>query len=658
MRSTGMVEQQESPYVGPRPFRPEEGGKFYGRAREAHELAHHWQANPVTVLCGPSGVGKTSLIHAGVLPLLDPDFADVLPIGNVSHFAEVPAALADGRNPLVLAVLSSWSPDEPARDLADLTISSFLRRRPRRRDTYGDPLLTLVAIEWDDDPLADPGGQGYGEDLLLQLSDALEADPALRLLLTLRDHQLPMLNHRDKPFKQVLEYHLQALDVEAALQAVRRPPARTGRAFAEEAARELVQSLVSGEAGAGHGRNPGRVEPLHLQVVCCALWNALKPDVRVVTVDHVRTHGDVAHALAEFCDQTIELVARDVFQHETDLLRTALRGAFIGDQGRRVPVAVGAMETAGLPNRVIRALAAHHVLSLEDLPAGGRHCLLAHDRLVPAVARDDPLELENYRHHAKTALRDGDFTRAAVHAEAALRRCGTDPIQRAEIESLRGDIEYRRGRPGEAVKRYEHAAALFQRVEGAGDRLAAALLAIGRTRILLGDFDLALSVLEAAARRRPADIAIQAQLARALWGDGHINGALDVLDALLAADGGADEARRARGEMLADLGRPQPALADLESAGPLSSPSTRSAYALALALQGRIGEAMEIAPAAEIQTDPAVLLRVARVHEAAGHPDVAAAVAARARDGRPPLPPHLEAEAERLVRGLPHFNSC
>ncbi|HSV67683.1 MAG TPA: hypothetical protein VLJ59_17505 [Mycobacteriales bacterium] len=69
------------PYVGSRLYRIEDGDRFYGRSTESRDLAEFWRANRLTVLHGASGAGKTSLLLAGVVPLLDRESAEILPLG-------------------------------------------------------------------------------------------------------------------------------------------------------------------------------------------------------------------------------------------------------------------------------------------------------------------------------------------------------------------------------------------------------------------------------------------------------------------------------------------------------------------------------------------------------------------------------------------------
>src|SRR5215471_993964 len=66
------------PYLGPRPFELNDRHLFFGREREAHELSSLILANRITVLYAASGAGKTSLINAGIRPLIE-DELEVLP---------------------------------------------------------------------------------------------------------------------------------------------------------------------------------------------------------------------------------------------------------------------------------------------------------------------------------------------------------------------------------------------------------------------------------------------------------------------------------------------------------------------------------------------------------------------------------------------------
>ncbi|MFC4061676.1 tetratricopeptide repeat protein [Planomonospora corallina] len=644
------------PYVGPRAFREDDGHRFFGRARESHEVADLWQANRLTILHGPSGVGKTSLIRAGVLPLLDRTMTDVLPIGRVSHSVRFPLATLSRHNPHVFALLSSWCPEETPTRLAGQTLRGFLRSRPRRYDLYGDPALTLAAIDQAEELFSALDQRWpYREWFMEQLVEALDGDPNLRLLVSIREDHLPaLLPHEPKLAGMTRgRFPLAALGTDAAVQAAEGPLTGTGRSFAPGAARALVTDLC--RTGAGEAKE---VQPVQLQVVCSAMWRALSADVRIITVEHVSRFADVDRALADFAEQMITEVARDFLDGDADRLRRWLRRTFITEQGQRRDVYQGETSTAGEPNHMVKALVGRHILR-EEVRAGARLCKLAHDRLVPPILRSDrsagPVRNEgrpeDYLRAAEIAFRDGELTLAAKQAEEALNRCGDDDWLRAAVESFLGNVAHRREDTEKAVAHYRAAARLFETL-GATAEVGRLLAGIGKLRLAQGRPSAAVRELNSAVDRVPDDMAVQTELAWALWYGGHSDAAVDVLDGVLAREGDTVEALRARGEILAERGRGAEALRDLDRVRPLQWPSTRAAYALALASEGHLSEADREMTAVLVEAGdhgPA-LLYAARISEAAGDAGRAAELARRAGAARAPgLPEHLKAEADRLA---------
>ena len=72
--------QRRSPYPGLIPYEEEDMPFFFGRENETRLIVANLFAAPLTLLYGASGVGKSSVLCAGVIPSLRPR-SDLLTVG-------------------------------------------------------------------------------------------------------------------------------------------------------------------------------------------------------------------------------------------------------------------------------------------------------------------------------------------------------------------------------------------------------------------------------------------------------------------------------------------------------------------------------------------------------------------------------------------------
>ena len=222
----------------------------------------------------------------------------------------------------------------------------------------------------------------------------------------------------------------------------------------------------------------------------------------------------------------------------------------------------------------------------------------------------------------------------------------------AEAESLLGNVAYRRDEPAEALPHYRKASELMQ---AAGDSHAAAYQLAAAGQLLLAGEDPgdAIPELSAAADRERNDLTLQTQLAFALWQTGDGRGAVMILNSVIDRDGGLVEARRMRGEVLADLGAGDRAISDLDHVAP-DVPSSQAARGLALAaMSDHTAAAAEINGAlARARRSGLVLLYAARAADLAGDEVSARDLAQEAIDAKdPPLSP-AHKQVARALAGL------
>jgi WD40 repeat protein len=85
--------EESRPYLGLFPFRTEDAERFVGREREIDGFINRLRSSPLQIVVGPSGAGKTSFVHAGVLPALPAGWAAVALRPGVSPMSSLAAAL-------------------------------------------------------------------------------------------------------------------------------------------------------------------------------------------------------------------------------------------------------------------------------------------------------------------------------------------------------------------------------------------------------------------------------------------------------------------------------------------------------------------------------------------------------------------------------------
>jgi tetratricopeptide (TPR) repeat protein len=642
--------EQGAPYPGLRPFREADQDLFFGREHEAAALAAFWQDNRVTLVAGSGASGKTSLLQAGVLPLLAERGAPVLPPGRVVSGAPFPSAALPEHNPYTLALLRSWAPGEAPARLVGLGVTDFIRSWASSRSG-----ILYVAVDQVDDLLADPGSrQEYRGRLIAELADAAAAEPRLHLLLLAREDGASLISAK---LRNAARFDLSALTPGGAVEAVTGPLAGAGRPITAEAAEKLVTDLLTSRIEIADGverRVRGdRVEPSLLQVACQWLWNSLPRATAEITVRDIRLYGDADKALAAHCGRTIAKVADD-FDRPAAWIRHWLLRAFVTDIGTRGMAYEGLTETAGVPNAIARALADEHLLATAPR-SGSRWYQLLADRLIqPLREATDELppaaDPAGYLAGAERALARGDLDLAGRLAGAAQRTApDRDLWLHAGVETLLGNIAAEQGESGpakiEAEGHYRAAARLFETLRDT-PAVASTLAAVGQMLVAQDRREDALDELQAAIGRMPGDPVIRIDLALALWGLGESNAAVATLDAVIEQDGGNTLARRVRGEILADRGDPRRAMLDLDRVTLEERPVTRAARGLALARLGDQARANHEADdaVAEAPWNGPVLLQAARTKSLTGDERAAEDLARRAVDARDPglAPYHRE----------------
>ena len=234
-----------NPYRGLQTFDAEHRALFFGREAEARVILDRLRAEPIVVVAGDSGVGKSSLCRAGVLPHLQRRVVQLVP--GRRPLAALCAALA----PLVAvdeAELAERTREDPT------TLARLLR--------VGAPTVVFVDQLEELATLASPDETAVAAEALAAMA---VRSPDLRLVATVRSDFLTRLAGLRALGGEVARalYLLPPLSLEGVRDAIVGPAAAKGYRF-ESAA--TVDALVASAAESGG-------LPL-LQFALAQLWEA------------------------------------------------------------------------------------------------------------------------------------------------------------------------------------------------------------------------------------------------------------------------------------------------------------------------------------------------------------------------------------------------
>jgi tetratricopeptide (TPR) repeat protein len=612
---------QTGPYVGPRPFETRDRHLFFGREREAHEISSLVLANRLFVLCAASGAGKTSIVNAGVCPLVE-DELEILPTARLQ--ARVPRGLADVANVYTLAVLSGWADPRDPRKFKRTTLARFLAGRPRRIEPPGMPMPRLLVFDQFEELFTThPDRWQERQGFLEQLAEAVESLPDLRVLVVLREDFLSRLLGYADAFRSGLKdrYFLEPLRRPAAELAITGPARNTGRSFEPAAVDDLVRRLMTSRVDVGDSRivqiEGEFVEPVLLQVVCQSLWTALPTQASTINLAHVRELADVDTSLARFYSDAVSEAAAQGLVTERRI-REWVQQRLLTHGGTRGTVYVGANTTEGLPNEVVSLLEGK--LLRAEFRAGARWLEITHDSLIGPIEQSNldffraPETLvtpESEIRQANFVLGNADQLFGAGQLDDALTACEEARRLFAQADNLWGEastflllgnIHGSRNDPDarkRAVEAYEQSADLFDQVDD--DYWTVQVLqAEGQMLFDAEEYERAVRVYSRALNHVPRSAASGLYAARgtALWYDDRVRQAADDFTTALEIDPNDVQSLASRGQVLTEIGQSERALSDLDrvistSADALTVGYSLSARGYALANLGRFEDAME-----------------------------------------------------------------
>ncbi len=476
---TAAVDAQH-PWLGLVSFTEETRAYFHGREDEVAELGRRVQRKLLTVLFGQSGLGKTSILQAGLVPRLRPEgFCPVYVRLDYDPHSPPPSEQIKRAVFRATEAAGTWTRSGTA--VAGETLWEFLHHRDDvLRDAAGRTLTPILIFDQFEEIFtlaqSDDAGRRRAQEFIQDLADLVENRPPAalearidrdetdaaqfdfaradyRILISLREDYLAHLEGLKDRMPSVTQNRMRLARMTGAqaLAAVRQPaPHLVGEAVAEA----IVRFVAGGAALA-----VAEVEPSLLSLICRELNNArLAQGHAEISADLLAGSRDTI--LTEFYERALadQPPGVRVFLEDEMLTESGFRESCGEERVRKAFVAAGAAEGA------LAQLVDRRLLRTEDR-LDQRRVEVTHDVLCSVIVAS-----RNVRREREARAETERQLAAQREREAATRRSLTRARLVAAVavvlmlaaagSAVFGFVNLRRARAAEqAALRAEQAAA-------------------------------------------------------------------------------------------------------------------------------------------------------------------------------------------------------
>ncbi len=369
---------EQNPWLGLVSFSEETRAYFHGREEEIAELGRRVQRKLLTVLFGQSGLGKTSILQAGLVPRLRPEGFCPLYVRLV-YAPDSPPPAEQIKRAVFRATLDAGAWTQSGAAMTGESLWEFLHHRDDvLKDAAGRTLTPLLIFDQFEEIFtlaqADEAGRKRAQEFLADLADLVENRPPAalearidrdevdatrfdfaradyRILLSLREDYLAPLEGLKTQMPSVTQNRMRVARMTGAqaLAAVRQPAPR----LVSEPVAEAIVRFVAGGADLARAE----VEPSLLSLICREL-NAARVAGGHAEISADLLAGSRETILAEFYERALADQPAGVRHFVEDVLLTdsGFRESVAEERVRKAFVAAGAPGalTALVDRRLVR----------------------------------------------------------------------------------------------------------------------------------------------------------------------------------------------------------------------------------------------------------------------------------------------------------------
>ena len=421
----------QNPWLGLFSYSEETLAYFHGRDEETAELARRVQRKLLTVLFGQSGLGKTSLLRAGIVPRLRAEgFCPVYV--RIDYAPESPTPSEQIKQAIMKAAAAAGVWTRPGSAIEGESLWEFMHHRDDLlRDTNGHVLMPLLIFDQFEEIFtlghADDAGRLRAKQFLDDLADLVENRPPAalearienddnaaedfdfaradyRILIALREDYLAHLEGVKGIMPSITQNRMRLARMTGAqaLSAVVKPG---GRLVSQEVAESIVRFVAGGSELAN-----AEIEPSLLSLVCRELNTVRQTQGRSeISADLLAGSRDTI--LSEFYERTLADQPAGV--------RRVIEDELLTESGYRESLAeervIKALAAVGATPDSLATLVDRRLLRIEER-LDMRRVELTHDVLCGVVLASRTMRQEREaRDEAQRQLAEQQEREAATH---------------------------------------------------------------------------------------------------------------------------------------------------------------------------------------------------------------------------------------------------
>ena len=411
----------QSRYPGAKPFETHQQHIFFGRDEDTAKLFELIHLEPLVVLYSKSGMGKSSVLNAGIIPAVKKQ-GEYEPIqvrfkAWTEDKKETPALITRQTmtlNGSATTFLDTLIEDEPSlwHDLKERQIErkkKVLLIFDQFEELFTYPKEAIQAFKEDlAEALHTKIPQRYRSILEKQIEDntfkltneeyqILQEPIELRIVLAIRSDRMSFLNGLTDALHTILKnlFELPPLSIEAAERAILEPAHNKAVGFSSPPF-DFEPTAIQKIIGFLTQNKTERIESTQLQIICQSVESKVKSAGQIIRVSEL---GDLNLVIENYYYDQLKQLGDD--EAQLPARRFIEEGLIFEEEERRLSIYEGQIFKAyQITPEMLKVLVDAHLLRAEPSMQGGYTYELSHDTLVTPILKAKNKRLDEEKREA------------------------------------------------------------------------------------------------------------------------------------------------------------------------------------------------------------------------------------------------------------------